>query len=89
MVPAPSPVKHNDYNYFILLNACNFAQISKQIYNQRLVSTSEYFLKNGNDLFCGEGPRSRCYGHTTALRLIVQPCVEDEENDDQFFHFSK
>ena len=28
--------------------------------------------------FCGEGPRSRCYGHTAALRLIVQPCDEDE-----------
>jgi hypothetical protein len=23
--------------------------------------------------FCGEGPRSRCYGRTAALRLIVQP----------------
>jgi hypothetical protein len=23
----------------------------------------------------GEGPRSRCYGHTTALRLLVQPPV--------------
>jgi hypothetical protein len=30
----------------------------------------------------GEGPRSRCYGRTTALRLIVQPCDEDE----QFFY---
>jgi hypothetical protein len=25
----------------------------------------------------GEGPRSRCYGHAAALRLIVQPCGED------------
>jgi hypothetical protein len=33
--------------------------------------------------FCGEGPRSRSYGRTAALRLIVQPCNED----DQFFHF--
>jgi hypothetical protein len=24
-------------------------------------------------LFCDEGPRSRCYGRTAALRLIVQP----------------
>jgi hypothetical protein len=40
--------------------------------------------------FCGKGPRSRCYGRTTALRLIVQPCDEDEEKDDQFFfYFSK
>jgi hypothetical protein len=30
----------------------------------------------------GEGPRSRCYGRTAALRLIVQPCDEDE--DEQF-----
>jgi hypothetical protein len=35
--------------------------------------------------FCGEGPRSRSYGRTAALRLIVQPCDEDEEKDDQFF----
>jgi hypothetical protein len=33
--------------------------------------------------FCGEGLRSRCYGHTAALRLIVQPCYED----DYFFVF--
>jgi hypothetical protein len=35
--------------------------------------------------FSGEGRRSRCYGRTAALRLIVQPC--DEEKDDQFFSF--
>ena len=32
--------------------------------------------------FC-EGPRSRCYGRTAALRLIVQPFDED----DQLFAF--
>jgi hypothetical protein len=37
--------------------------------------------------FGGEGPRSRCYGRTAALRLIVQPCDEDEEKDDQFLSF--
>jgi hypothetical protein len=37
--------------------------------------------------FCGEGPRSRCYGRTAALRLIVQPCDEDEEKDQFFFTF--
>jgi hypothetical protein len=31
----------------------------------------------------GEGPRSRCCGRTTALRLFVQPYDEDE--DEQFF----
>jgi hypothetical protein len=36
-------------------------------------------------VFCGEGPRSRSYGRTAALRLIVQPCDEDEEKDDEFF----
>ena len=35
--------------------------------------------------FCGEGPRSRSYGRTAALRLIMQPYDEDEEQDDQFF----
>jgi hypothetical protein len=40
-----------------------------------------------HSFFCDEGPRSRCYGRTAALRLIVQPCDEDEEKDDQFFSF--
>jgi hypothetical protein len=31
--------------------------------------------------FGGEGPRSKCYGRTAALRLIVQPCDEYEEKD--------
>jgi hypothetical protein len=33
--------------------------------------------------FSGEGPRSRRYGRTAVLRLIVQPCDEDE--DDYYF----
>jgi hypothetical protein len=37
--------------------------------------------------FCGEGPRSRSYGCTAALKLIVQPCDEDEYKGDQFFIF--
>jgi hypothetical protein len=37
--------------------------------------TSDFFL-------CSEGPRSRCYGRTAALRLIVQPCDEDEDKGD-------
>jgi hypothetical protein len=27
----------------------------------------------------GEDPRSRCYGRTAALWLLVQPCDEDEQ----------
>jgi hypothetical protein len=40
-----------------------------------------------NIFCCGEGPRSRSYGRTSALRLIVQPCDEDEAEDDQVFFF--
>jgi hypothetical protein len=29
-------------------------------------------------LFCGEGPHSRCYGRTVAMKLILQPCDEDD-----------
>ena len=29
-------------------------------------------------LFCGEGPHSRCYGRTAAMKLILQPCDEDD-----------
>jgi hypothetical protein len=38
-------------------------------------------------LFIDEGPRSRRYGRTAALRLIVQPCDEGE-GDDYFLSFS-
>jgi hypothetical protein len=31
--------------------------------------------------FSGEGPRSRRYGRTAALRLLVQPCDEDDDDD--------
>jgi hypothetical protein len=30
------------------------------------------------DFFYGDGPRSRRYGLIAALRLIVQPCDEDD-----------
>jgi hypothetical protein len=32
----------------------------------------------GSKFFCGEGPRSRCYGRTAALRFIVQPFDEND-----------
>jgi hypothetical protein len=34
--------------------------------------------KRGNVFFSGEGPRGRRYGRTAALRLLVQPCDEDD-----------
>jgi hypothetical protein len=37
------------------------------------------------EFFFGEGPRSRCYGRTAALRLIVQHCDEDERKMIIFF----
>jgi hypothetical protein len=30
--------------------------------------------------FCGQWPRSRSYGRTAALRLTVQPLLEDATN---------
>jgi hypothetical protein len=40
--------------------------------------TARFFLS-------GEGPRSRRYGRTAALRLIVHPC--DEDYDDDYYYF--
>jgi hypothetical protein len=37
------------------------------------------FSKERNIFLHGEGPRSICYGGTTALRLFVQPYDEDEQ----------
>jgi hypothetical protein len=40
--------------------------------------------------FYWEGPRSRSYRRTAALRLMCNSCDEDEEKEDQFFfHFCK
>jgi hypothetical protein len=36
----------------------------------------------------GEGPRSRRYGRTAALRLLVQPYDEDDDDDYYFLSFS-
>jgi hypothetical protein len=38
------------------------------------------------DIFSAEEPHSRRYGHIAALRLIVPPCDED---DDDFFVLSQ
>jgi hypothetical protein len=35
--------------------------------------------------FSGEGPRGRRYGRTAALRLLVQPCDDDDDADDYYF----
>jgi hypothetical protein len=39
--------------------------------------------------FGGEGPRSRRYGLTAAMRLIVQPYdeEEEEEDDDGYYYY--
>jgi hypothetical protein len=47
------------------------------MYKVRFLVLSFFFFWGGG----GEGPLSRCYGPTAALRLIVQPC----DDDDLFF----
>jgi hypothetical protein len=42
---------------------------------QRHISSPSFF-------FSGDGPHSRRYGRTAALRLLVQPCDEDDDDDD-------
>jgi hypothetical protein len=60
-------------HFYYSRNTPTNAQITKK------VQSALYFF------LVGEGPRSRCYGRTAALRLIVQPCDEDEDDDEQFF----
>jgi hypothetical protein len=38
--------------------------------------------------FVMKGPAAESYGRTAALRLIVQPYDEDEDDDDYFLSFS-
>jgi hypothetical protein len=66
--------------------------MQESVYFNSQVRGFDYYNNWGNVsfcyvllLFCGEGLRSRCYGRTAVLRLIVQPCDEDEEKDDWFF----
>jgi hypothetical protein len=49
---------------------------------------SKYSVTSNGFFFSGEGPRSRRYGRTAALRLTVQPCDEDDDADDYFLFSS-
>jgi hypothetical protein len=58
-----------------------------------ILCTAYQVIKNGRAMaqagfcFSGEGPRSRRYGRTAALRLLVQPCDEVDDAD-YFLSFS-
>jgi hypothetical protein len=52
-----------------------------------LTPTRTHVTNTGSFFFSGEGPRSRRYGRTAALRLLVQPCDEDDD-DDYFYPFA-
>jgi hypothetical protein len=56
---------------------CSNHQALKGCHMSLHVTSQIFFFLGG-----GEGPRSRCYGRTAALRLIMQHCDEDEEKDD-------
>jgi hypothetical protein len=58
-------------------NISNWKDIAFNI----ILQSKPYFF------FSGEGPRSRLYGRTAAMRLVVQPYDEDED-DDYFLSFS-
>jgi hypothetical protein len=46
-------------------------------FGQAVSEKARQTYPNTHICFCGEGPRSRCYERTAALRLNVQPCDED------------
>jgi hypothetical protein len=46
---------------------------------RRLITEKQLVHHHHHHLvFFFEGPRNRCYGRTAALKLIVQPCDEDD-----------
>jgi hypothetical protein len=51
----------------------------------KIIAIVVLVVVSSGSIFFWEGPRSRSYGRTAALRLLVQPCYEDEEKDGQFF----
>jgi hypothetical protein len=50
----------------------NLESCKLNVHLQKFTHSCNFFLR-------GVGPRSRCYGRTAALRLIVQPCDENEQ----------
>jgi hypothetical protein len=61
------------------LTACSASDV-KTASTKIVLNLKEFF-------FSGEGPRSRRYGLTAALRLLVQPYDEDEHDDYYFCPF--
>jgi hypothetical protein len=61
---------------------------SKTNFPTKYITSSSYLLVVSLSIlvfFSGEGPRGRSYGRTAALRLLVQPCDEDADDDYYFF----
>jgi hypothetical protein len=56
----------------------------RRVIPQKIVDLTYIAVEAWNSLFL-EGPRSRSYRRTAALRLIVQPCDEDERKIISFF----
>jgi hypothetical protein len=57
-------------NIYVFIWIYGIDGLNKRAHN--LLGKSEDFFGGG-----GEGPHSRCYARTAALRLVVQPCDED------------
>jgi hypothetical protein len=65
------------------IKSCSVYDCLLRQYDYRYVPTLWHMHKLLAHFFSGEGPSSRRYGRTAALRLLVQPCDEDE--DDYYF----
>jgi hypothetical protein len=65
--------KQNDYNNQILTSSNKI----KATWETVKVESGKKINKSNKG-----GPHSRCYGCTAALRLPVQPCDEDDNDDD-------
>jgi hypothetical protein len=64
------------YNFIIIRSLFDACKEYIRLIYRILPQSSAIFIVV--DFLSGEGPRSRCYGRTAALRLIVQPCDEDD-----------
>jgi hypothetical protein len=69
------PRLKNEYRYTSTPLLGLHGTLQGELHTTQVIQDTLFFLH-------GEGPRSRCYGRTTALRLFVEPY--DEDKDEQF-----
>jgi hypothetical protein len=82
--PRSSVGARNECRLLVISESASVAQSIKYAVISKHIL---YRIQAGNFFFSSEGPRSRRYGRTAAMRLLVQPYDDDDGDDDDFCPF--